>query len=356
MSFKDRLFICSQYLLPHHLLSRLIGFAADCRATWFKDRLIAWFARRYQVDMREAQVEDLQAYEHFNAFFTRALKDGARPLAQEPGAVLCPADGAISQLGPIEHGRIFQAKGHSYSLAELLGGDAELAAPFMGGDFATVYLSPRDYHRVHMPLAGTLREMVYVPGRLFSVNQTTAENVPELFARNERVVCLFDTERGPMAVVLVGAMIVASIETVWAGLVTPPKRELKTFRYDEAARAPIRLEKRRRAGSLQAGLHRHRPVRPAAGRVQRRPRGSEPGAHGRMPGPAETGLTSPGRSAPSVSVPSLPAAGTSRRDRGVRRLRVHFDAARVRKGPIEPVPTPRSGKRTAAQFLSWPRR
>ncbi len=116
MSFKDRLFICSQYLLPHHLLSRLIGFAADCRATWFKDRLIAWFARRYQVDMREAQVEDLQAYEHFNAFFTRALKDGARPLAQEPGAVLCPADGAISQLGPIEHGRIFQAKGHSYSL------------------------------------------------------------------------------------------------------------------------------------------------------------------------------------------------------------------------------------------------
>ncbi|VFT10223.1 phosphatidylserine decarboxylase [Pseudomonas aeruginosa] len=253
MSFKDRLFICSQYLLPHHLLSRLIGFAADCRATWFKDRLIAWFARRYQVDMREAQVEDLQAYEHFNAFFTRALKDGARPLAQEPGAVLCPADGAISQLGPIEHGRIFQAKGHSYSLAELLGGDAELAAPFMGGDFATVYLSPRDYHRVHMPLAGTLREMVYVPGRLFSVNQTTAENVPELFARNERVVCLFDTERGPMAVVLVGAMIVASIETVWAGLVTPPKRELKTFRYDEAARAPIRLEKGAELGRFKLG-------------------------------------------------------------------------------------------------------
>ena len=250
MSFKDRLFICSQYLLPHHLLSRLIGFAADCRATWFKDRLIAWFARRYQVDMREAQVEE--AYEHFNAFFTRALKDGARPLAQEPGAVLCPADGAISQLGPIEHGRIFQAKGHSYSLAELLGGDAELAAPFMGGDFATVYLSP-DYHRVHMPLAGTLREMVYVPGRLFSVNQTTAENVPELFARNERVVCLFDTERGPMAVVLVGAMIVASIETVWAGLVTPPKRELKTFRYDEAARAPIRLEKGAELGRFKLG-------------------------------------------------------------------------------------------------------
>ena len=179
--------------------------------------------------MSEAQVEDLSAFAHFNDFFTRALKDGARPLDSTPGAVLCPADGAVSQLGKIEQGRVFQAKGHSFSVIELLGGDSERAAAFMGGDFATIYLSPKDYHRVHMPLAGTLREMVYVPGRLFSVNQTTAENVPELFARNERVVCLFDTERGPMAVVLVGAMIVASIETVWAGLVTPPKRELKIF-------------------------------------------------------------------------------------------------------------------------------
>ncbi|RZI70047.1 MAG: phosphatidylserine decarboxylase, partial [Pseudomonas sp.] len=182
-----------------------------------------------------------------------ALKPGARPLDSTPGAILSPADGAVSQLGPIEHGRIFQAKGHSYSVLELLGGDARLSAPFMGGEFATVYLSPKDYHRVHMPLAGTLREMVYVPGRLFSVNQTTAENVPELFARNERVVCLFDTERGPMAVVLVGAMIVASIETVWAGLVTPPKRELKTFRYDEAARAPIHLEKGAELGRFKLG-------------------------------------------------------------------------------------------------------
>lgn len=252
MSFKDRLFICSQYLLPHHLLSRLIGFAADCRATWFKDRLIAWFARRYQVDMREAQVEDLQAYEHFNAFFTRALKDGARPLAQEPGAVLCPADGAISQLGPIEHGRIFQAKGHSYSLPNCSAATPNWPRPSWAAT-SPPSTCPRDYHRVHMPLAGTLREMVYVPGRLFSVNQTTAENVPELFARNERVVCLFDTERGPMAVVLVGAMIVASIETVWAGLVTPPKRELKTFRYDEAARAPIRLEKGAELGRFKLG-------------------------------------------------------------------------------------------------------
>lgn len=250
---KDRLFILSQYLLPHHLLSRLAGCIAECRQPWLKDTFTQWFARRYQVDMSEALVEDLTAYEHFNAFFTRALKEGARPLAEAENAVLCPADGAISQLGPIEHGRLFQAKGHDFSLTALLGGDAERAAPFMGGQFATVYLSPKDYHRVHMPLTGTLREMVYIPGRLFSVNQTTVENVPGLFARNERVACLFDTERGPMAVVLVGAMIVASIETVWAGLVTPPRRELKTLRYDAAAREPITLEKGAELGRFKLG-------------------------------------------------------------------------------------------------------
>jgi phosphatidylserine decarboxylase len=250
---QQRLFILSQYLLPHHLLSRLIGYAAECRANWFKSRLINWFAKQYQVDMSEAAAAQLDSYEHFNAFFTRALKDGARPLDTSPEAVLCPADGAVSQLGKIEHGRIFQAKGHSYSVLELLGGDSARAAEFMGGEFATIYLSPKDYHRVHMPLTGTLREMVYVPGRLFSVNQTTAENVPELFARNERAVCIFDTERGPMAVVLVGAMIVASIETVWAGLVTPPKRELKTSRYDAAARAPIELAKGAELGRFKLG-------------------------------------------------------------------------------------------------------
>ncbi|QEY65238.1 phosphatidylserine decarboxylase [Metapseudomonas lalkuanensis] len=250
---KERLFIISQYLLPHHLLSRLAGCIAECRVQWFKNAFTTWFAKRYQVNMSEALVEDVTAYEHFNAFFTRALKPGARPLDETPGAILCPADGAISQIGPIEHGRCFQAKGHSFSVLELLGGDAERAAPFMGGEFATVYLSPKDYHRVHAPLGGTLREMVYVPGRLFSVNQSTAENVPELFARNERVVCIFDTERGPMAVVLVGAMIVASIETTWAGLVTPPKRELKTFSYDEAARAPITLAKGDELGRFKLG-------------------------------------------------------------------------------------------------------
>ena len=177
-----RLFILSQYLLPHHLLSRLAGCIAECRVRWFKNAFTAWFAKRYQVDMSQALVEYLTANEHLNPFYTRAMKDGARPLDETPGAILSPADGAVSQLGPIEHGRVFQAKGHSFSVLELLGGDAANAAPFMGGDFATIYLSPKDYHRVHMPLAGTLREMVYIPGRIFSVNQTTAENVPELFA------------------------------------------------------------------------------------------------------------------------------------------------------------------------------
>jgi phosphatidylserine decarboxylase len=253
MNLKQRLFLAGQYLLPHHALSRLIGAAAECRAEWFKNPLISWFVKRYQVDMSEAAVGNPHAYEHFNAFFTRALRDGARPLDATPGAILSPADGAISQLGAIEHGRLFQAKGHSFSLLELLGGDAEMAAPFMGGQFATVYLSPKDYHRVHMPLAGTLREMVYVPGKLFSVNGFTAENVPDLFARNERVVCLFDTERGPMAVVLVGAMIVASIETVWAGLVTPPKRALRHFRYGAAAQQPIHLDKGAELGRFKLG-------------------------------------------------------------------------------------------------------
>ena len=253
MTFKERLFLLGQHLLPHHALSRLIGMAAECRAEWFKNPLISWFVRRYQVDMSEADIGNPHAYEHFNAFFTRELREGARPLDTTAGAILSPADGAISQLGAIEHGRIFQAKGHSFSLLELLGGDTQMAAPFMGGQFATVYLSPKDYHRVHMPLAGTLREMVYVPGKLFSVNTFTAENVPDLFARNERVVCLFDTERGPMAVVLVGAMIVASVETVWAGLVTPPKRALRHFRYGAAAQQPIQLDKGAELGRFKLG-------------------------------------------------------------------------------------------------------
>lgn len=232
---RERLFIISQYLLPQHLLSRLAGCLANCTWAWVKNPFISWFVKRYGVDMREAEQTDPLAFACFNDFFTRALKPGARPLAPEPDSILCPADGTISQLGKIEHGRIFQAKGQSFSVLELVGGNPAHAALFQGGEFATVYLSPKDYHRVHMPCAGTLTDMVYVPGKLFSVNQITAENVPELFARNERVVCLFDTSNGPMAVVLVGAMIVASVETVWAGLVAPPTRQLKAERYGQAA-------------------------------------------------------------------------------------------------------------------------
>lgn len=253
MPIKDQLFLASQYLAPHHLVSRFFGYASDCREPAVKNWMISRFVRKYGVNMSEALQEDPLAYDCFNDFFTRALKDGARPLDEEPGAVVCPADGAISQMGAIEQGRIFQAKGHSYGLADLLGGDTERAAPFQGGQFATIYLSPKDYHRVHMPVAGTLREMIHVPGRLFSVNPLTARNVPRLFARNERVVCIFDTEHGPMAVVLVGAMIVASIETVWAGLVTPYKRRINSVRYDAAARAPIHLEKGAEMGRFKLG-------------------------------------------------------------------------------------------------------
>lgn len=253
MTLKEQLFLASQYAAPHHLVSRAMGRMADSRSPELKNWMISRFVRRYQVDMSEALVEDPLAYGSFNEFFTRALKPDARPLDDTPGAVLSPADGAISQLGPIEHGRIFQAKGHSYGLTDLLGGDSERAAPFTGGEFATIYLSPRDYHRVHMPVAGTLREMIHVPGRLFSVNPLTAGHVPSLFARNERVVCVFDTEHGPMALVLVGAMIVASVETVWAGLVTPHKRQVRAVRYDAPARAPIHLEKGAEMGRFLLG-------------------------------------------------------------------------------------------------------
>lgn len=253
MTFKKRLFIILQYITPQHLLSRLIGCLADCEVLWVKNKLISCFIDRYKVNMDEAVFESCHEYKSFNEFFTRPLKEGMRPIDSADNGVICPADGAISEIGLINEGRILQAKGHHYSLVDLLGGDTERACDFLNGSFATVYLSPRDYHRVHMPVTGTLREMIYVPGQLFSVNQTTAENVSGLFARNERVVCLFDTEYGKMAVVLVGAMIVASIETVWAGLVTPPKRVIKATQYDQASRQPIVLEKGAEIGRFKLG-------------------------------------------------------------------------------------------------------
>lgn len=226
---RDRLLTLPQYLLPQHGLSRLVGSLADSRTPWIKDTFIRKFAARYQVDMNEAAEPDLAAYENFNAFFTRALKPGARPLDSREDSILCPADGAVSQLGPISQDQVFQAKGHSYSLSDLLASETD-AAPYVGGQFATVYLSPRDYHRVHMPLAGRLVKSVYIPGDLFSVNTRTAEQVPNLFARNERLVAHFDTALGPMVVVLVGAMIVASIETVWGGI-EPIGREIRSSDY-----------------------------------------------------------------------------------------------------------------------------
>ncbi len=248
----EKLFIAFQYLVPQHLLSRLAGKIANCQSKWLKDPFTRWFVDRFDIDMSEAAEEDPCAYATFNDFFTRALKDGARPIDSEPHSIVAPADGAISQLGDIQHGRIFQAKGQSYSTLELLGGANDLAAEFNDGQFATVYLSPKDYHRVHMPMAGKLRSMIHVPGDLFSVNEATAENVPRLFARNERVVCVFDTDAGPMAVVLVGAMIVASIETSWAGQITPQLRQVVRQDYDQL-NDDITLEKGEEMGRFKLG-------------------------------------------------------------------------------------------------------
>lgn len=245
------LFIALQRLAPQQLLSRGAGLLANTRNAAIKNQFVRWFVQRYQVDMSEALEENPTAYACFNDFFTRALKPGARPIDMAGDAVVCPADGAVSQIGAIRDGRVFQAKGQDFSVTELLGGDAERAANFARGQFVTVYLSPRDYHRVHMPVAGTLNRMVHVPGDLFSVNTVTAEEVPRLFARNERVVCHFNTAFGPMVVVLVGAMIVASIETVWAGLVTPQQRRIRTFEYGN--NQPIYLEKGQEMGRFLLG-------------------------------------------------------------------------------------------------------
>lgn len=247
----DKLAVLPQYLVPQHLLSRLIGVVAESRIPMVKNTFIQRFIQLYGIDMSEALESDPTAYACFNDFFTRALKEGARDITTE--GVASPADGAVSQIGEISNDLIFQAKGHHYRLDQLLGGSYEKAEPFKNGSFATIYLSPKDYHRVHMPFGGTLTEMTYVPGKLFSVNGTTAGQVPALFARNERVVCHFDTAVGPMVVVLVGAMIVASIETVWAGLVTPPKRQLFVKDYTEAGRQEIALARGAEMGRFKLG-------------------------------------------------------------------------------------------------------
>ncbi len=227
----DRLAVLPQYLLPKKALTALAGQVAQAPMGALTTGIIRRFIRRYGVNMSEAANPDPASYATFNEFFTRPLKDGARPLAAAD--FICPVDGAISQFGAIEQDQIFQAKGHRYSTTALVGGDAALAAQFEGGSFATLYLSPRDYHRIHMPCDGVLARMIYVPGELFSVNPTTARGVPGLFARNERVVCVFDTAHGPLVLTLVGATIVGSMATVWHGVVNPPRRPaVHEWRYE----------------------------------------------------------------------------------------------------------------------------
>jgi phosphatidylserine decarboxylase len=237
----SKLFIGLQHIVPQHLISKIAGAAARSESSWLRSQLINRFVKAYDVDMAEAE-RAASEYRNFNDFFTRALKPGTRPLADAATDVICPADGAISQIGKIEQGRIVQAKGQSYTAAELLGGDDALAAKFEGGNFVTIYLSPSDYHRVHMPVAGSLRETAYVPGDLFSVNTVTAENVERLFSRNERLSCVFDTSLGSVASVMVGAMIVASIETVWGGLVEPHGKELIKISFADSDDPKHRFE------------------------------------------------------------------------------------------------------------------
>ena len=248
----DYLIAYPQYLMPGHLISRFTLWLTRQRAAWLKNALMKWFIKRFNVDMSEAQQEDYHAYPCFNEFFTRPLKEGARPIASGETTLVCPVDGAVSQVGDIEAGTIYQAKRHNYSALTLLGGYADVAEPFQSGKFATLYLSPRDYHRIHMPVTGTLTEMIYVPGRLFSVNPQTTRCIPGLFARNERVVALFETDFGPMAMVLVGATNVGCIETVWHGVVTPPHKQ-PVHRWIYKGHKDIRLQKGEEMGRFNMG-------------------------------------------------------------------------------------------------------
>lgn len=234
MSFKETLTTLPQYILPHHFLSRLMSKFTHSEIKPWKNLMISQIIKFYGVNMSEAKEQDINNFASFNHFFTRELKSDVRPVIGDKDAIACPADGAVSQAGLIEQGKIFQAKGKSFSAVNLLGGDEARAKPFENGNFTTIYLSPKDYHRLHMPVTGKLTEMIHIPGRLFSVNNATANSVNGLFARNERVACLFDTEFGPMALILVGAIFVSSIETTWHGVVTPPTiSSVQNWKYTE---------------------------------------------------------------------------------------------------------------------------
>jgi phosphatidylserine decarboxylase len=251
----DQLACLPSWLLPHHAASRLVYHLARLRQPWFKQLLINGLLRAYRVDLTDAAQPDPRAYPDFVSFFTRALRDGARPLAGDERTLVSPADGTVSACGHIAGDELIQAKGRTFTTAELLGGDFALAGEFTDGEFCTVYLAPRDYHRVHMPLAGTLRSMTHVPGRLFSVQGATARQIDRLFARNERLVCVFDTVCGPLAVVLVGALLVSSISTVWAGQVNPHGERGRLWRktYPASGEGSVRLARGAELGHFAMG-------------------------------------------------------------------------------------------------------
>ena len=251
-TYWQRAKVAFQYIMPQLYLTQLAGWFAQQKWGAVTHFVIKAFAKKYNVDMSEAKKENFSDYESFNQFFIRELKDDARKINENPTALCLPADGRVSQIGHIDDERLLQAKGHFFSLSDLLAGDEELVHTFKNGEFATIYLSPRDYHRVHMPCDATLRKMIYVLGDLFSVNPFLAEHVPNLFARNERVICVFDTVFGPMVQILVGATITASMSTVWAGVINPPRTgEVKVWTYqgDNA----IKLTKGQEMGAFQLG-------------------------------------------------------------------------------------------------------
>lgn len=247
---KQKLLASLFYVLPHHAISWLMFKLARIRWSPLKNLIIRIYTGLNTVNMHEAVEPDMFAYESLNAFFTRALKPECRPFDNNEANWLCPVDGAVSQARAVKDGRVFQAKGHDFSLLELVGGDKEIESVFSNGIFATLYLSPRDYHRIHMPASGTLKSMTYVPGRLFSVAPFTVNNIPRLFARNERCVCYFETEQGPMAMILVGAINVSAIETVWHGLITSEDKKIKRFDYKDS---DIRLKRGQEMGRFNLG-------------------------------------------------------------------------------------------------------
>lgn len=250
----ERLFVALQYILPHHFLSGLMYHLTRSEWAPLKNGLIRNIIRLYRINMNEAIQPEPTSYLSFNDFFTRALKPAARPIDEHPSHIVCPADGAVSQIGTIEKNLLIQAKGRYFNLTDLLGGKPEDAEPFIDGLFTTIYLSPRDYHRVHMPCSGTLESMAHVPGRLFSVNETTSRLVPGLYARNERVICRFETELGPMAMILVGAIFVSSIDTVWAGTVTPASQRVSRVDYrNDVNPQPVNLDKGAEMGRFNMG-------------------------------------------------------------------------------------------------------